>query len=155
MYITDNNTCYVEMIDAPPPLQRLDVERETIELVHTNPTDTRDLSRRIPTDTPRYHFFLYKHSHEGDPLESIGTLATQSHQRGGVTELHVGRSAVSAAAHHTWESPVCTPLGMTGPIVLLQCSSTPCRATAVASRRGCCTPAARAASWKTWPEIIT
>uniref|UniRef100_A0A3B5M357 Twinfilin n=1 Tax=Xiphophorus couchianus TaxID=32473 RepID=A0A3B5M357_9TELE len=51
--------------------QRLDVEKETIELVHANPTETRDLPRRVPKDTPRYHFFLYKHSHEGDYLESV------------------------------------------------------------------------------------
>ncbi|XP_059925022.1 twinfilin-2 isoform X1 [Gadus macrocephalus] len=50
---------------------RLDVEKETIELVHANPTDTWDLPGRVPTDTPRYHFFLYKHSHEGDYLESV------------------------------------------------------------------------------------
>ena len=60
-------------------LQRLDVEKETIELVHANPTDTRDLPGRVPTDTPRYHFFLYKHSHEGDYLESVGTSGTQPH----------------------------------------------------------------------------
>ncbi|XP_062272053.1 twinfilin-2 isoform X2 [Scomber scombrus] len=50
---------------------RLDVEKETIELVHSNPTETRDLPCRVPKDTPRYHFFLYKHSHEGDYLESV------------------------------------------------------------------------------------
>lgn len=52
--------------------QRLDVEKEIIELVHSNPTEIRDLPCRVPKDTPRYHFFLYKHSHEGDYLESIG-----------------------------------------------------------------------------------
>ncbi|TRY55068.1 hypothetical protein DNTS_020789 [Danionella cerebrum] len=51
---------------------KLDTEKETIELVHTSPTDIRDLPRRVPQDTPRYHFFLYKHSHEGDYLESVG-----------------------------------------------------------------------------------
>lgn len=50
---------------------RLNIEKETIELVHTNPTETRDLPHRIPTDTPRYHFYLYKHSHEGEYLESF------------------------------------------------------------------------------------
>lgn len=50
---------------------RLDTEKETIELVHFNPTETSDLPCRVPTDTPRYHFFLYKHSHEGDHLESV------------------------------------------------------------------------------------
>ncbi|XP_028260801.1 twinfilin-2 [Parambassis ranga] len=50
---------------------RLDVEKETIELVHSNLTEIRDLPRRVPQDTPRYHFFIYKHSHEGDYLESV------------------------------------------------------------------------------------
>lgn len=50
---------------------KLDTEKETIDLVHTSPTDIRDLPRRIPTDTPRYHFFLYKHSHEGEYVESV------------------------------------------------------------------------------------
>ncbi|XP_029682586.1 twinfilin-2 isoform X1 [Takifugu rubripes] len=50
---------------------RLDVEKETIELVHSNPTETCDLPRSVPKDTPRYHLFLYKHSHEGDYLESV------------------------------------------------------------------------------------
>ncbi|XP_066553782.1 twinfilin-2 isoform X1 [Amia ocellicauda] len=50
---------------------RLDTERETIELVHTNPTEIGDLPGHVPTDTPRYHFFLYRHSHEGDYLESV------------------------------------------------------------------------------------
>uniref|UniRef100_A0A5F9DKA5 Twinfilin-1 n=1 Tax=Oryctolagus cuniculus TaxID=9986 RepID=A0A5F9DKA5_RABIT len=30
-----------------------------------------DIKKRIPKDSARYHFFLYKHSHEGDYLESI------------------------------------------------------------------------------------
>ncbi|XP_076870529.1 twinfilin-2 isoform X1 [Brachyhypopomus gauderio] len=51
---------------------RLDTERETIELVHTRATETRELPCRIPEDVPRYHFFLYKHTHEGDSLEAVG-----------------------------------------------------------------------------------
>lgn len=50
---------------------KLDQEKETIDLVHTKHTDIQDLPARIPKDTARYHFFLYKHSHEGDYLESI------------------------------------------------------------------------------------
>uniref|UniRef100_A0A4W4EJM1 Twinfilin n=1 Tax=Electrophorus electricus TaxID=8005 RepID=A0A4W4EJM1_ELEEL len=50
---------------------RLDTERETIELVHTRATETHELPCRIPIDVPRYHFFLYKHKHEGDSLESV------------------------------------------------------------------------------------
>ncbi|XP_062970452.1 toll-like receptor 9 isoform X1 [Cynocephalus volans] len=50
---------------------KLDLERETIELVHTEPTDVSQLPSRVPRDAARYHFFLYKHTHEGDPLESV------------------------------------------------------------------------------------
>ncbi|XP_015276397.1 PREDICTED: twinfilin-2 isoform X3 [Gekko japonicus] len=50
---------------------KLDLERETIDLVHTHATEIADLPKRIPQDSARYHFFLYKHSHEGDYLESI------------------------------------------------------------------------------------
>ncbi|XP_032996568.1 twinfilin-2 isoform X4 [Lacerta agilis] len=50
---------------------KLDLEQETIDLVHTNATEIADLPKRIPQDSARYHFFLYKHSHEGDYLESV------------------------------------------------------------------------------------
>ncbi|KAF5911544.1 hypothetical protein HPG69_015567 [Diceros bicornis minor] len=50
---------------------KLDLERETIELVHTEPTDVAQLPSRVPRDAARYHFFLYKHTHEGDALESV------------------------------------------------------------------------------------
>uniref|UniRef100_UPI00398F386B twinfilin-2 isoform X2 n=1 Tax=Pristiophorus japonicus TaxID=55135 RepID=UPI00398F386B len=50
---------------------KLDIEKETINLVHTDVTDIVDLPRRIPNNAARYHFFLYKHSHEGDYLESV------------------------------------------------------------------------------------
>ncbi|XP_053455981.1 toll-like receptor 9 isoform X4 [Nycticebus coucang] len=50
---------------------KLDLERETIDLVHTEPTDVAQLPSRVPRDTARYHFFLYKHTHEGDLLESV------------------------------------------------------------------------------------
>ncbi|KAJ7999446.1 hypothetical protein DPEC_G00194520 [Dallia pectoralis] len=50
---------------------RLDIEKETIELVHTNPTETRELPYRIPTDTPRYHLFVFKHSHQGLQQEAL------------------------------------------------------------------------------------
>uniref|UniRef100_I3JQ43 Twinfilin-1 n=1 Tax=Oreochromis niloticus TaxID=8128 RepID=I3JQ43_ORENI len=49
---------------------KLDAEQELIRLCGTEPTELKDLPMRIPKDTPRYHFFLYKHSHEGDYLES-------------------------------------------------------------------------------------
>lgn len=60
------------LIPIPSVHQKLDLERETIDLVHTSPTEIADLPKRIPQDSARYHFFLYKHSHEGDYLESVG-----------------------------------------------------------------------------------
>ncbi|XP_068171966.1 WD repeat-containing protein 82-like [Antennarius striatus] len=50
---------------------RLDVDKETIELVHTKPTETQELPYRIPTDSPRYHFFIFKHSHQGQLQEAL------------------------------------------------------------------------------------
>uniref|UniRef100_A0A3P9C1X2 Twinfilin actin-binding protein 2b n=1 Tax=Maylandia zebra TaxID=106582 RepID=A0A3P9C1X2_9CICH len=50
---------------------RLDVDRETIELVHTKPTEIHELPYRIPTDSPRYHFFIFKHSHQGQQEEAL------------------------------------------------------------------------------------
>lgn len=49
---------------------KIDFEKELIQLSSTEPTEVKDLPRRIAKDCARYHFFLYKHSHEGDYLES-------------------------------------------------------------------------------------
>lgn len=48
----------------------VDAEQELIRLCSTEPTELKDLPMRIPKESARYHFFLYKHSHEGDYLES-------------------------------------------------------------------------------------
>uniref|UniRef100_A0A8C4QV28 Twinfilin actin-binding protein 1a n=1 Tax=Eptatretus burgeri TaxID=7764 RepID=A0A8C4QV28_EPTBU len=48
----------------------VDTEKEIIRLVSTAPTDLDDLPKRVPTNTARYHLFLYKHTHEGDYTES-------------------------------------------------------------------------------------
>ncbi|KAM3608898.1 uncharacterized protein V6R79_006494 [Siganus canaliculatus] len=48
----------------------VDADQEIIRLCNTEPTELKDLPSRIPKDNARYHFFLYKHSHEGDYLES-------------------------------------------------------------------------------------
>lgn len=53
-------------------LQKLDVEKETIELVHTKPTETHELPSRIPKDSPRYHFFIFKHSYQAQLQEALG-----------------------------------------------------------------------------------
>uniref|UniRef100_A0A8C0NW72 Twinfilin-1 n=1 Tax=Canis lupus familiaris TaxID=9615 RepID=A0A8C0NW72_CANLF len=49
----------------------IDIKNEIIILANTTNTELKDLPKRIPKDSARYHFFLYKHSHEGDYLESI------------------------------------------------------------------------------------
>ncbi|CAG08650.1 unnamed protein product, partial [Tetraodon nigroviridis] len=49
---------------------RIDAEHEVIRLCSTEPTEVKDLPMMIPKDSARYHFFLYKHSHEGDYLQS-------------------------------------------------------------------------------------
>lgn len=49
---------------------QVDFEQELIRLCSTEPTEVKDLPMRIPKESARYHFFLYKHSHEGDYLES-------------------------------------------------------------------------------------
>ncbi|KAJ7997860.1 hypothetical protein DPEC_G00216540 [Dallia pectoralis] len=48
----------------------IDFAKELIKLSNTEPTEVKDLPRRIPTESARYHFFRYNHSHEGDYLES-------------------------------------------------------------------------------------
>lgn len=52
--------------------QEVDAQQELIRLCNTEPTEVKDLPMRIPKESPRYHFFLYKHSHEGDYLQSTG-----------------------------------------------------------------------------------
>lgn len=52
--------------------KEIDADQEVIRLCSTEPTEVRDLPKRIPKDSARYHFFLYKHSHEGDYLQSTG-----------------------------------------------------------------------------------
>ncbi|XP_069760036.1 twinfilin-1-like isoform X11 [Narcine bancroftii] len=50
---------------------KIDFNHENIALADTTHTEIGDLPNRVPKDSARYHFFLYKHSYEGDYLESI------------------------------------------------------------------------------------
>ncbi|XP_032894173.1 twinfilin-1-like [Amblyraja radiata] len=49
----------------------IDFNHESIVLADTSHTEIVDLPMRVPKDSARYHFFLYKHSYEGDYRESI------------------------------------------------------------------------------------
>lgn len=53
----------------------INFEKELIMLSNTDATEVKDLPKRIPKDAARYHFFRFKHSHEGDYLESAGTFS--------------------------------------------------------------------------------
>jgi len=50
---------------------KIDIEKEFIELASTTDTDTDSLRKRIPETSARYHVFNFRHSHEGDFLESF------------------------------------------------------------------------------------
>lgn len=56
--------------------QEIDFNHESIVLADTSHTEIVDLPMRVPKDSARYHFFLYKHSYEGDYRESIGTMSS-------------------------------------------------------------------------------
>lgn len=80
--LTTNQSLFVYVVS-----QRLDVEKETIELVHTKPTETRELPYRIPTDSPRYHFFVFKHSHQGQLQEALGQFSVELMQERNTHEV--------------------------------------------------------------------
>jgi hypothetical protein len=53
--------------------QSLDIVSERINLEVADNTDISSLVSRVPEDSARYHVFTFKHTHEGDYTESIGT----------------------------------------------------------------------------------
>lgn len=53
--------------------QELDIPSETIVLVDTKKdVAANDLSSHVPGDRGRFVFYLFKHTFEGDYLESLG-----------------------------------------------------------------------------------
>lgn len=56
-------------------IQAVEVSKERIYLDSKKESLTADgLPAVVPDGHPRYHFFLFKHSFEGDYQESIGIL---------------------------------------------------------------------------------
>ena len=54
-------------------LQKIDIENEEILLSRSeDDLPIENLSSAVPSDEARYHFFLFKHTHEGDYMEKIG-----------------------------------------------------------------------------------
>jgi len=52
--------------------QSVDLNEETINLEVAETTDVRQLPSKVPSDHARYHFFTFRHTHEGDQLNTIG-----------------------------------------------------------------------------------
>eukprot|EP00795_Rhopilema_esculentum_P002249 gene2249-17857_t len=62
--LRDNQIMYVQL--------KIDIEKEEILLAKSEAElSVESLPANVPTDEARYHFFLFKHTHEGDYLESI------------------------------------------------------------------------------------
>lgn len=51
---------------------KIDTENETILLVRAKNIQLNKLAPEVPNDSPRYHLYNFKHTHEGDFIESIG-----------------------------------------------------------------------------------
>ncbi|XP_064483394.1 twinfilin-1-like [Ornithodoros turicata] len=49
----------------------IDTEKEEINLESRDNISVNSLRHKIPKNSPRYHLFLFPHSHEGDHLKSI------------------------------------------------------------------------------------
>ena len=56
--------------------QSLDLANERFVLENCDDTNINTLASKIPTDKGRFHVFTYKHTHEGDYMESIGKKQT-------------------------------------------------------------------------------
>merc|ERR1712059_60931 len=48
----------------------IDIAGETVTIKESGPCTVAQLPDKIPTDCARYHIFRFKHSHEGDYMES-------------------------------------------------------------------------------------
>lgn len=50
----------------------IDLEKEIIVLDRSLTINTDQLAKQVPENQARYHIFNFKHTHEGDYLESLG-----------------------------------------------------------------------------------
>ncbi|KAJ8974032.1 hypothetical protein NQ317_001820 [Molorchus minor] len=50
---------------------RIDIPEETIHLVCAENIPSEKLALKVPSDSGRYHLYKFKHTHEGDYMESI------------------------------------------------------------------------------------
>ena len=52
----------------------IDTSKEIINLEEKGKCALPNLPKKVPADRPRYHLFVFPHTHEGDFLKSIGSL---------------------------------------------------------------------------------
>ena len=52
--------------------QRLNTEAEQVELSDSGDIKASGIQSRIPTNSGSYSIFTYKHTHEGDHMETNG-----------------------------------------------------------------------------------
>ncbi|XP_049788723.1 twinfilin [Schistocerca nitens] len=50
---------------------RIDLDEEKIHLASAGNVPVAKLSQKVPTDSARYHLYNFKHTHEGDYMETI------------------------------------------------------------------------------------
>ena len=50
----------------------MDVNNEVVNLEMADNIKVGSLRSKVPKDQARYHLFNFKHTHEGDYMESIG-----------------------------------------------------------------------------------
>ena len=78
MFISASMQCHVRVylcMTAHVSIQAVDVSKERIYLdVKESSMTADDLPDVVPDGCPRYHFFLFKHTFEGDYQESVGML---------------------------------------------------------------------------------
>ena len=48
----------------------IDLTKETVQVVESGTCSLAQLPEKVPNDVGRYHLFRFKHTHEGDSLES-------------------------------------------------------------------------------------
>uniref|UniRef100_UPI00358FA09A twinfilin-1-like isoform X2 n=1 Tax=Myxine glutinosa TaxID=7769 RepID=UPI00358FA09A len=61
--LAEREVTYVQM--------SIDMAAERIVLAKAETIDVAGLPQRVPSDVARYHFFLFRHRHQGQPTESL------------------------------------------------------------------------------------